>query len=189
MSSPNPATLAGPVTYDIDPTHSSAHFSVRHLMISNVRGEFTKVSGTVVYDEKNPTASHVSATIATDSINTRDAQRDGHLKSADFLDTTQFPEITFESTEIKAKSDDEYAITGNLTIHGTTNEVTLQVEGLGAPVTDPWGNHRIGVTATTKINRKDFGLTWNQTLETGGLMVGNDVSITLDIEAVQRRSA
>jgi len=174
-------------TFQIDPTHSAAHFSVRHMMISNVRGEFTKVSGKVVYDPDNPAQSSIEAIIDTGSINTRDAQRDGHLKSPDFLDAEKFPVIEFRSTGIKCV-DGGWAVTGNLTIHGVTHAVTLDVDGPTPEVRDPWGNVRIGASATTKIDRKDFGLTWNSVLETGGLMVGEEVKITIELEAVREQA-
>jgi polyisoprenoid-binding protein YceI len=174
------------ITYDIDPAHSSAHFSVRHMMISNVKGEFTKLSGVVVYDPENPSASHMNVKIDVASLHTRDEQRDGHLKSADFLDVAQFPEITFVSKRVEARGEGEHITTGDLTIHGVTREVALDVEGPTAEVKDPWGNVRAGAAATTKINRKDFGLTWNATLETGGVLVGEEIKINLEVELTRR---
>lgn len=173
-----------PITYQIDSAHSSVHFSVRHLMLSNVRGEFGKVSGTVNYDAQNPANSSVEATIDAASINTRDAQRDGHLKSADFLDVEKFPTITFRSRKIEAKGDGG-KITGDLTIHGVTREVTLEVEGPTAEVKDPWGKQRVGASAKTKIDRREFGITWNAAMETGGVMVGHEVKIEIDVEFVR----
>jgi polyisoprenoid-binding protein YceI len=173
-----------PVTYEIDSTHSSAHFSVRHLMVSNVRGEFTKVSGTVKFDPENPSASSVEATIDANSISTRDPQRDGHLKSAEFLDTEKFPTITFRSKKVEIHAGGG-KVTGDLTIHGVTREVTLDVEGPSAEVKDPWGKQRIGASATTKIDRKEFGVVWNSPLETGGVMIGDEVKINLDVEFVR----
>ena len=170
------------IVYDIDPAHSSAHFSVRHMMISNVKGEFTKVSGTVTYDPDNPGASKVEATIDVASLHTRDEQRDGHLKSADFFDAAKFPEIKFVSKSIERDGNHEYLVKGDMTIHGVTKEVVLHVEGPTAEVKDPWGNIKAGAAATAKIHRKDFGLTWNATLETGGLLVVEDVSINLEVE-------
>ena len=172
--------------YDIDPTHSSAHFSVRHLMISNVKGEFTKVSGTATYDPDDPKASKVEATIDVASLHTRDEQRDGHLKSADFFDLANFPDIKFVSKSVEPDGHDEYLVKGDMTIHGVTHEVTLQVEGPTPEVKDPWGNLKAGATATTKINRKDFGLTWNASLETGGVLVGEEVKINLEVELTRR---
>lgn len=171
-------------TYAIDPAHSAVHFSVRHMMLSNVRGEFTKLSGTIKFDPADPAGSGIEATIDTASISTRDAQRDTHLRSADFLDVEKFPAIVFRSKKI-ALQQDGAKVTGDLTIRGVSREVVLEVEGLSAEIKDPWGNQRIGATATTKLNRKDFGLTWNAALETGGVMVGDEVKVTIDIEAVR----
>jgi polyisoprenoid-binding protein YceI len=172
------------VIYEIDPTHSSVHFSVRHLMVSNVRGEFTKVTGTIQFDPQNPANSSVKATIDATSISTRDEQRDAHLKGADFLDVEKFPTITFQSKQAEAHGDGG-KVTGDLTIHGVTREITLDVEGPGQEINDPWGKQRIGASATAKLSRKDFGLTWNAALETGGVVVGDEVKITLDIEAIR----
>ena len=172
-------------TYEIDSSHSAAHFSVRHLMISNVKGEFSKVTGTVVYDPNNVNATRIDATIDATTINTRDEQRDAHLRSADFFDTEKYPTLTFKSTQV-SKSKNKLRVTGDLTIHGVTREVILDVDGPTAEVKDPWGNTRVGATASTKINRKDWGLTWNSALETGGVLVGEEVTITLDIEAVKK---
>ena len=177
---------SAPAVWQIDPAHSSAQFSVRHLMISNVKGEFTKVSGTLVYDPSNPSNSKVDVTIDAGSINTRDAQRDTHLKSADFFDTEKFPTIEFRSTEVRS-SGDGGRITGDLTIHGVTRQVVLDVEGPTPEAKDPWGSTRIAASATTRINRRDFGLVWNAALETGGVLVGEDVKITIDIEAIKQQ--
>jgi polyisoprenoid-binding protein YceI len=177
-----PAALAQ--SYTIDGAHSKAQFSVRHMMVSNVRGEFTKMKGSVVYDEKNPAAIKIDATIDAASINTGEPKRDEHLKSPDFFDAAKYPTITFRSKSAR-KTANGLAVTGDLTIHGVTKEVVLQVEGPSPEVRDPWGNLRRGATATTKINRKDFGLTWNAALETGGVVVGEEVSITIDVEAMR----
>ena len=171
-------------TYTIDPTHSAVHFSVRHLMLSNVRGEFTKLSGTIKFDAADAVHSSIEASIDATSLNTRDEKRDGHIKSADFLDVEKFPAITFHSKQIKL-GNDSAKVTGDLTIHGVTREVTLDIEGPSVEIKDPWGKQRVGATATAKLNRKDFGLTWNATLETGGVMVGDEVKVTIDIEAVR----
>jgi polyisoprenoid-binding protein YceI len=173
------------ITYQIDPSHSAAHFSVRHMMISNVRGEFTKVSGTIWYDPENPQNSRVEATIDAASIATREPQRDAHLRSADFLDAEKYPVLTFRSRSVAGERGD-WKIIGDLTIRGVTREVTLDVEGPTPETRDPWGNLRIGATATGKINRKDFGLTWNTALETGGVLVGDEVKLTLDVEGVRQ---
>lgn len=172
------------LTYTIDPTHSAVHFSVRHLMLSNVRGEFTKLSGTVTVDSDNPANSIIDASIDTTSINTRDSQRDTHLKSADFLDVEHFPVITFRSRQIQLQPDGA-KVSGDLTIHGITREITLDVEGSTSEIKDPWGKQRVGASATAKLSRKDFGLIWNVALETGGVMVGDEVKITIDVEAVR----
>jgi polyisoprenoid-binding protein YceI len=179
------APLAFAQTYTIDGSHSKAQFSVRHMMVSNVRGEFSKIKGTVSYDEKNPAATRIEATIDVASINTGEPKRDEHLKSPDFFDAAKYPTITFISKSAR-KTANGLAVTGDLTIHGVTKEVVLQVEGPSPEVRDPWGNLRRGATATTKINRKDFGLTWNAALETGGVVVGDEVSITIDVEAVRQ---
>ncbi|MDE3165318.1 MAG: YceI family protein [Acidobacteriota bacterium] len=172
-------------TYNIDPAHSTADFKVRHLMIANVRGEFSKVAGTVQFDPETPANSKVEARIDVNSLQTREAQRDAHLKSADFFDVEKFPEMTFVSKNVVRTDDDEYKVTGDLTIHGVTREVVLAVEGPGPEVKDPWGNLKTGASAKTKINRKDFGLVWNVALETGGVLVGDDVQIQLDLELVR----
>lgn len=171
-------------SYTIDGSHSSAQFSVRHLMISNVKGEFRDVKGTVVYDPNNLPASRIEATIAVDSIYTGEPKRDAHLKTADFFDAAKYPLIGFRSERLW-KSGGKVFAKGALSMHGVTREVTLEIEGPTAEVKDPWGNLRFGASAKTKINRKDWGLAWNQALETGGVMVGEEVTITLEIEAVR----
>jgi len=167
-------------TYSIDPAHSTAHFVVRHMMITNVRGGFGKVTGTVVYDSENPANSSIDATIDATSINTNDAQRDAHLRSADFLDTDKFPTITFKSKKIDGEK-----VTGDLTLHGVTREVVLNVDGPTPEEKDPWGNLRIGASATTKIKRSDFGLSWNAALETGGILVGDDLKIEIEVSMIK----
>ena len=176
-------------TYNIDTAHSNAQFTVRHMMISNVRGSFKKVGGSILYDPDNLTASAVEATIDAASINTNDEQRDGHLRSADFLNAERYPSITFKSTKIARVNDEETSVTGNLTIHGVTKEVVLRVEGPTPESKDPFGNTRIGISAFTKIKRSDFGLTWNATLETGGILVGDDLKIEIDISAIKQATA
>lgn len=173
-----------PITYEIDPAHSSVHFSVRHLMVSNVRGEFGKVSGTVKYDPQNPSNSSVEATIDASSIHTRDAQRDGHLKSADFLDVEKFPTLTFRSKRISVEPGGG-KVTGDLTVRGVTREVTLDVEGPTPEMKDPWGKLRIGASATAKLDRKDFGVVWNSPMETGGFVIGDEVKVNIDLEIVR----
>ena len=178
-----------PIQWQLDPAHSAAHFSVRHLMISNVRGEFGKVSGNVVLDPSDPTKSTVEVSVDTATIDTREPQRDEHLRSADFLDVANHPAITFRSKRITAAGADRFKVAGDLTIRGNTREVTLDVEGPTPPIKDPWGNVRTGVSATTKINRKDFGLVWNALTEAGGVVVGDEVSITFEAELVQKAPA
>ena len=172
-------------TWAIDPVHSVAEFKVKHMMISNVKGQFTGVSGKLTYDETDTTRSSIEATIDASTINTGDAQRDAHLKSADFFDVEKFPALSFKSARITQRGEDELNVEGELTIHGVTRKVVFAVEGPTEPGKDPWGNTRIGVSATTKINRKDYGLTWNAALETGGILVGDEVTITLDIQFVK----
>ncbi len=173
--------MATPTTWQIDTAHSAAEFSVRHMMVSNVKGHFAEVTGTVLMDESNPGASKVSVSIPVASVDTRDAKRDAHLKSADFFDAEKYPAIAFESTRVSGALDGTFTVVGNLTIHGTTREVTLSVEAAGRGK-DPWGGEVAGFAASTKINRKDFGLGWNVALETGGVLVGEEVKISLDIE-------
>lgn len=178
-----PARQQGATTWNIDPAHSNAQFSVRHMMISNVKGEFTKVSGKVLFDKDQPENLSAEASIDVSTINTREHDRDNHLKSPDFFHVEEYPTITFKSKSAE-KTSDGLKITGDLTIRGTTREVTLDVEGPTPPMKDPWGNTRVGASATTKINRKDFGLMWNMPIEAGGFMVGDDVKITVDVELV-----
>ncbi len=191
MSTPAnaPTQSTKPTQWQIDPAHSAAHFSVRHLMISNVRGEFTKLTGSAVLDPVDPSKSTVEVTIQAASINTREPQRDEHLRSADFLDVANYPTITFKSKRNEAVELEYFKLTGDLTIRGVTKEVTLDVEGPTPPVKDPWGNVRAGVTASTKINRKDFGLVWNALVEGGGVMVGDEVKITIEAELIQQAPA
>ena len=172
-------------TWNIDPAHSVAEFKVKHMMIANVKGHFSKVTGVLVHDEADRTKSRVDATIEAASIETRESQRDTHLKSADFLHVEKFPTLSFKSTDIKVADDGELKVQGDLTIRGVTRKVTFAVEGPTPPTKDPWGNTRIAISATTKINRKDYGLTWNAALETGGILVGEEVAITLEAEFVK----
>ena len=172
-------------TWNIDPVHSAAEFKVKHMMISNVKGQFTRINGVLSLDETDLTNSQVEASIEAASITTRDVQRDAHLKSADFFDVATFPALSFESTRISRVGEGELAVTGDLTIHGITRNVVFTVEGPTSPAKDPWGNTRVGLSATTKINRKDFGLNWNAALETGGILVGDEVTISLDVQFVK----
>ncbi len=183
------STLATPQTattiWNLDSVHSVAEFKVKHMMISNVKGQFTRVQGVLALDETDLTNSNVEASIEAASINTRDSQRDAHLKSADFFEVDRFPTLSFKSTHVSRLSDGELAVAGDLTIHGITRNVVFAVEGPTLPAKDPWGNIRVGLSATTKINRKGFGLTWNAALETGGILVGDEVTITLDVQFVK----
>jgi polyisoprenoid-binding protein YceI len=172
----------GTTTWTIDPAHSVAEFKVKHMMVTNVKGQFTALQGTLTLDQNDLSRSRVEATIDAGSIHTRDTQRDAHLRSADFFDVERFPSLSFVSTRISRSASGELTMTGNLTLHGVTREVVFAVEGPSAAHKDPWGNIKVGASATTVINRKDFGLTWNATLETGGFLVGEDVTITLEVE-------
>ena len=171
-------------TWNIDPAHSGAEFKVKHMMIANVRGKFSGISGVLHRFEADHTQSTLDVSIDVSTVNTQDVKRDGHLKSADFFDVEKFPAMTFKSTHIEKKVDG-FAVTGDLTIHGVTKPVILNVEEVSEPAKDPWGNTRIGLTATAKINRKDFGLGWNAPLEAGGVLVGEEVGITLDVQFVK----
>ncbi|MFV3408736.1 YceI family protein [Bdellovibrio bacteriovorus] len=167
--------------WNIDPMHSSANFTIKHMMIAKVHGGFEKLSGSLSLDSSDITKSSIEAVIDASSINTRETQRDTHLKSTDFFDVEKYPTLNFKSTKVE-KDGDDLKVTGNLTIHGVTKEVVLAVEGPTAEMKDPYGNIKIGISATTKIKRKDFGLTWNAALEAGGVLVGDDVSISLDVQ-------
>jgi len=170
-------------TWKIDPTHSSVEFAVRHLMITTVRGRFTGVQGTVVNDGTDPAKSAVEVVIDAATIDTREPQRDAHLRSADFFDVEKFPVLTFRSTGLDGRPGERFKLSGELTIHGVTRSVVLDVESEGQ-VKDAWGGLRSGFTATTKIKRSEFGLTWNQLLEAGGVTVSDDVKISLDVQLV-----
>jgi len=176
-------------TWQIDPNHSAAQFAVRHLAISIVRGAFTKVSGTVQMDDKDVSKSSVEVTIDAASVDTRVADRDKDLRSDHFFDTAKYPTLTFKSTRVEQVGPGMLKVTGDLTIHGTTKQVVLEVEGPTAPVKDPWGNQRVAASASTKINRQDFGVKWNATMDNGGVVVGDEVSITIDVELVQKGAA
>ncbi len=181
----SPATTSAVTTWKIDPAHSSAEFKVKHMMISNVKGSFTGISGLLSLDESDPTRSSVEATVPVATLSTGDEQRDGHLKSADFFDAEKYPTFSFKSTEVGRTAPGEHAVVGELTLHGVTKTVSFAVDGPSEPGKDPWGNTRIGLSATTRINRKDFGLTWNATLEAGGVLVGEDVTISLEIQFIK----
>jgi len=178
--------LSQAATWQIDPDHSSFQFKVRHLMVSNVKGDFTKVKGAVTMDDKDVSNLNVELTIDAASVNTGHVKRDEHLRAADFFDVAKYPTITFVSKKVVKDGPDRLKVTGDLTMHGVTREVTVHVEGPTQEVKDPWGNFRRGATGTAKINRKDFGLTWNRALETGGVVVGEDVDIFVEIELVKK---
>jgi polyisoprenoid-binding protein YceI len=182
-------TQAQPValgTWQIDPKHSSAEFAVRHMMVTTVKGHITGIEGTIEADEADPTRSTVRASLDVATIETRDPQRDAHLRSADFFDVEEFPKVTFESTRIEPAGD-RYRVVGNLTLHGVTREIVLDTS-LEGRQRDPWGSERAGFSAQTVIDRRDFGLTWNQALEAGAVLVGNDVRISIEVEAVRQAS-
>ena len=185
MSTTTPTQAPAITTWTIDPAHSHVEFAVKHLMISTVKGRFGIVRGTVRTDEVDPAKGSVDVEIDADSIDTREAQRDAHLKSADFFDVEKFPKLTFKSTRVSDVKGDNFKLHGDLTIHGVTRPVTLDVtaEGRGK---DPWGGERAGFTARTQIKRSDYGLTWNQALETGGLLVGDEIKINLEVELVKQ---
>src|SRR4051812_19902111 len=172
-------------TWNIDPSHSAIAFSVRHMVVSKTRGRFTRWSGQLRFDAKNPSDSLVEVSIDPASLDTADAQRDAHLRSADFFDVEKYPSASFRSSKVEVTANDRYRVTGDLTVHGVSKPVVLEVtyEGSGK---DPWGGERAGFAASTSIDRKDFGLEWNKALETGGLLVGERVELTLEIEAVKQ---
>ena len=184
MSTPT-IQRAGTTIWNIDPTHTVAEFKVRHMMISNVKGQFAKVTGALTLDDSNLANSHVEAIIDAGSIETRDAQRDAHLKSADFFDVEKFPSLMFKSTSISVVRPGELAVEGELTIRDITRTVLFDVEGPTPPAKEPWGNLRVAASATVKISRKEFGLVWNTTLENGGLLVGDEATVTLDVQFVR----
>jgi len=174
-------------TWAIDRVHSTAQFKVKHMMISNVLGEFTSIAGFLERDENDITKSKIRASIDAGTINTREPQRDAHLKSEDFFHVENHPDLTFNSTSISRNADGELKVSGDLTIRGVTRNVVFDVEGPSPAQKDPWGNTRIGLSATTRISRKDFGLIWNAALEAGGLLVGDAVTITLDVQFIKER--
>ena len=178
--------FASASSWTIDPDHSNVGFKVRHLMVSNVKGSFDKHSGTIDINDKDITKSKVEVTIDTNSINTNVQKRDDHLRSADFFDVATYPTMTFVSKKVAKAGKERLKVTGDLTLHGVTREVVLDVDGLSKESKDPWGNIRRGTTASTKINRKDFGLSWNKGLETGGVLVGDEITINLEIEAIKK---
>lgn len=173
-------------TYQIDSRHTGAHFKVRHMMIAWVSGEFSGVTGAVAFDPKNLDESRIEVTIDAATVSTREPQRDRHLKSADFLDVGSYPTITFQSTKIASAGERSYKVDGELTIRGVTRGVTLQVDSLTPEIRDPDGFLRRGAHASTRIERRDFGLTWNAVLESGGFVVGDEVEILVDVELVRQ---
>jgi polyisoprenoid-binding protein YceI len=175
--------------YELDPSHSSAQFSVRHMMVSTVRGQFDKVSGTVSFDDKDLTKAKLNVTIDAASIDTREPKRDEHLRSADFFDVKQFPSLTFVSTKVAKGPGGKYLVTGDLTMRGITKSITLTADAPTAAVKNPWGKLVRGVYATGKLNRKDFGLNWNKALEAGGVVVSDEVQLTIDAELNEKAPA
>jgi len=171
-------------TWTIDTSHSAAHFAVRHMMVSTVRGDMGKITGTVNFDPAKPAAGSIEATIDVSGIDTREPGRDKHLKSADFFDVEKFPTATFKSKKIEPAAGGGFKVTGDLTMKGVTKEVVLDVEALRPAIKDQRGNARTGTAATTKLNRQDFGISWSRTLDGGGLVVSDEVSITIDVELV-----
>jgi polyisoprenoid-binding protein YceI len=186
LSLPLVSGLAHAGEWDIDPTHSSATFSVKHMMVSTVRGEFEKMTGTVNLDDATPSKSTVEIVIDANTINTRNAQRDAHLKSPDFFDAAKFPTLTFKSTKIDKAGKGKFKVTGDLTMHGVTKPLTLEVEGPTAAVKDMMGRQVRGVSAKGKLSRKDWGLTWNKALEAGSVVVGDEIQIQIDAELVAK---
>lgn len=174
-------------TWNIDPAHSSAQFSVRHLAISTVRGSFSKLSGTVQLDESDITKSTVNVSIDVTTVDTHEPNRDADLRTDKFFDTAKYPTMTFKSTKVEQVAPGKLKVTGDFTLHGVTKQVVLDVEGPTPPVKDPWGNQRAAVSATTKVNRQDYGVKWNATMDGGGVVVGDDVSIALDVEMVKAK--
>jgi polyisoprenoid-binding protein YceI len=175
-------------TWDFDLSHSSVNFHVRHLMVSKVHGRFQTWGGSLVLDDEDITRSRAEVSIDVASIDTREDKRDAHLRSADFFDAENFPKLEFKSTSVKRISDEELEVTGDLTIRGQTKPITLKVESNGQ-IKDPWGGTRAGFSAKASISRKEFGLHWNALLETGGVVVGDKIEISLEIEAVQKAAA
>src|SRR5690554_2473768 len=176
------------MAWQIDPAHSSIQFTVRHMMISNVRGQFDRFEGTIDLDEENPENTRVHVEIDASSINTRANQRDNHLRSADFLDVEKYPKLVFESTRVERTGENTARLHGDLTIRDVTRPVTLDVEYLGQ-AKSPWGTTSAGFNARTKINRKDWNLTWNQALETGGVLVGDEIKIAIELELIKQEAS
>jgi len=184
------APVLGSATWDVDTSHTNAGFKVRHLMLSHVRGHLGPVTGTVFIDEQDLAGSKVDVSIDARGLDTRDAKRDEHLRSADFLDVANHPTVTFRSTRVEAPRGlgSDLRVTGDLTIHGVTRPVTLEVDALPPAINDPWGNARRGVSARGKLSRKEWGLAWNMAIEAGGVLVGDEVTIELEAELVARKA-
>jgi polyisoprenoid-binding protein YceI len=175
------------MAWRIDPSHTEISFSVKHMMITTVRGRFTSFQGTLTVDDEAPENSHAEGSVDLSSVDTREVQRDEHLRSADFFDVANHPQMTFVSTRIERNGRNRYKVYGDLQIHGVTREVIFDVQEAGR-VQDPWGKQRIGFTATTKLNRRDFGLTWNVALEAGGWLVGEEVRVEIEVQAVEKEA-
>jgi polyisoprenoid-binding protein YceI len=173
--------------WDIDPAHTAVEFSVRHMMVSTVKGQFEKVKGTLELDDKDVTKSKVEVTVDLDSVNTHEPKRDGHLKSADFFNTAKFPTATFKSTKVQRVGKNKLKVTGNLTLHGITKPVVLEVDGPSPSYRTPFGTTVRGIHATGTLNRKDFEITWNKALDNGGLLVGNEVGLDLNTEVSEKK--
>jgi len=185
----SPALHAQQTSWSIDSNHSGAHFSVRHMMISTVRGEFTGIAGTVIYDPRDPAHDSVDATIDCTTVNTGVAKRDAQLKGPEFFDVTRYPQMKFKSRTVEGAGAGKLKITGELTINSTTKPVVLDVDGPSPSIRDPRGNEKIGLSATTKISRKEFGITWNEVMESGGIAVADEVAISLDLELIKNSKA
>ncbi len=181
----SPASAAT-TTWQIDPAHTAAGFAVKHLMISTVRGQFKGVNGTVVWDDQDISKSTIDVTIDAKTVDTSEPKRDEDLRSEKFFDTAKYPTITFKSKTIENVSAGKLKVTGDLTIHGVSKEVVLDVEGPSNPVKDPWGNTRVAASATTKVNRQDYGVKWNANIDGGGVVVGDDINIIIDLEMIKK---
>ena len=179
-------TAATAATYTIDPAHSGVGFKIRHFMIAYIRGGFSGITGDVIFDAANPANTKINASVDVNTLHTHDVKRDAHVKGADFLDAEKFPTMTFVSKKVTADGKNEWTVTGDLTLHGVTKEVTLDVESAGVESKDPWGNLRTGASAETTIKRGDFGLTFNAPLETGGMMLSDEVHVHMDIELIKK---
>ena len=180
-----PTGTAALSTWKIDPSHSAAEFKVRHMMISFVKGKFSGLSGVLKLDESDYTQSAVEVSIPAATVSTVDEKLDAHLKEADFFDVVKFPTLSFKSNSIRSTSDTDYVVEGDLTIRGISKPITLIVNDVSEPSKDPWGNERIGLSASGKVDRRDFGLVWNAALELGGVLVGEEVAITLDVQFIK----